>query len=96
MTRNSIVERLLTQGHIVLHMADTILNKRTGYIQNLEDLLRDCQINTHEVILLIGDDSIEFNNTYAQPIITYQPYCNPGTGDINPFFCQTTTMDDYE
>lgn len=93
MTRNSIAQRLYEQGHIVLRMVDIILNKRTGYVQHLEDLLRDGQINTQETILLIGDDSVEFNNPYMQPIVTQAPFEYPDTKWPNPVYCQTTTFD---
>lgn len=93
MTRNSIAQRLYDQGHVVLHMIDTILNKRTGYIQNLENLLRDGQISTQEAILLIGDDSTEFNNPHIQHIVPPAPLGYPDTKWPNPVYCQTTTFD---
>ena len=59
MTKESIIERLLDQGHIVMTCADRILNKKAGYIQDLESLHRDGNINTKESLRLLTEPSIQ-------------------------------------
>jgi hypothetical protein len=55
MTKESIIQRLIDQGHIVMTCADRILNKKAGYIQDLEDLHRDGPISTSEAVTLLSD-----------------------------------------
>jgi hypothetical protein len=53
MTRNSIVERLLDQGHITITWADIILNLKDRCIGRITELHTDGNINTNEAVLLI-------------------------------------------
>jgi hypothetical protein len=53
MTKATIIERLLTQGHIAIACAGRILNKEAGYIQDLEDLHRDGNIDANESVILL-------------------------------------------
>jgi|TARA_R110000822_G_scaffold95813_1_gene218640 hypothetical protein len=55
MTKESIIQRLIDQGHIVMTCADRILNKKAGYIKDLEDLHRDGPISTSEAVTLLSD-----------------------------------------
>jgi len=91
-TRNSIVERLLDQGHITIACADRILNKKGQYLQDIEDLHRDGPISTSEAVVLMRD--INFSeNPYQQPI--YAPPINWDYNQTTPpqIYCQTTTLD---
>ena len=54
-SKYKIVERLIDQGHIVIKTADRILNKKTGYIQDLQDLHTDGPISTTEVVELLTE-----------------------------------------
>ena len=59
MTKESIIERLLDQGHIVIACADRILNKKAGYIQDIERIFhRDSNINTKESIRILTEPSL--------------------------------------
>jgi hypothetical protein len=62
MTKESIIERLLDQGHIVMTCADRILNKKAGYIQDLESLHRDGNINTKESLRLLTEPRFSQSN----------------------------------
>ena len=62
MTKESIIERLLDQGHIVMTCADRILNKKAGYIQDLESLHCDGNINTKESIRLLTEPRFPQSN----------------------------------
>lgn len=53
--KDKIIERLIDQGHIVIQCADRIINKREGYIQDIEDLHRDENISTSESIILLKE-----------------------------------------
>lgn len=55
--KDQIIERLIDQGHIVIQCADRIINKREGYVQDIEDLHMDGNINTKESIILLKEDS---------------------------------------
>ena len=94
MTKNTIVERLIDQGHIVMTTADRILNKRDGYVQDIQDLHRDGPISTAESIILLSD--LVSPPVYIQPDIITYPY-NPGTSGTPPsIYCQTTTLDSIQ
>ena len=59
MTKESIIERLLDQGHIVIACADRILNKKAGYIQDLERLYHaQGNINAKESLRLLTEPSL--------------------------------------
>ncbi len=62
MTKESIIERLLDQGHIVMTCADRILNKKAGYIQYLQSLHRDGNINTKESLRLLTEPRFSQSN----------------------------------
>lgn len=92
--RDSIVERLLEQGHIVIACADRILNKRGEYLQDIEDLRRDGNISTSEALTLIKDRNL-FENPYRPEPILAPPYpWTPDTSGTPPqIWCQTTTSE---
>ena len=98
MTKETIVARLIDQGHIIIKTADSLLNKKDGYAQDIQDLHRDGQISTAESITLLKDDALA--PVYAQPDfhvphISY-PY-NPGPSGTPPdIYCQTTTLDNIQ
>tara|TARA_B110000879_G_scaffold97813_1_gene133210 strand:- start:2137 stop:2427 length:291 start_codon:yes stop_codon:yes gene_type:complete len=94
-SRNSIVERLLEQGHIVIVCADRILNKKGEYLQDIEDLHRDGPISTSEAVLLLSEDTSESINPYIQQPMYVPPiqWDQDQTGSPPPIYCQTTTLD---
>ena len=51
--KNKIVERLLDQGHIVIKSADMILNRYGNFLTRIEELKRDGQLSTNEVVVLL-------------------------------------------
>lgn len=67
--KDKIIERLLDQGHIVIQCADRIINKKVGYVQDIEDLHRDGNISTSESIILLKE--LDAPNHYPP---TIQPY----------------------
>ena len=91
MTKESIIERLLDQGHIVIVCADRILNKKGEYLQDIEDLHRDGPISTSEAIVLMRDTNLS-ENPYQQPIFAPSyPWTPDTTGTPPQIWCQTTT-----
>lgn len=94
-SRNSIVERLLDQGHIVIVCADRILNKKGEYLQDIEDLHRDGPISTSEAVLLLSEDTSESINPYIQMPMHAPPiqWDRDQTGSPPQIYCQTTTLD---
>jgi hypothetical protein len=105
MTKDSIVERLINQGHIVISTADRILNKKIGYLQDIQDLHRDGPISTAESIILLKDvDTPYFPPYFTQPDIVTFPHITwpwnpdtPGTtGNPPNVYCQTTTFDNIQ
>lgn len=106
MTKETIVTRLIDQGHIVMTTADRILNKRDGYVQDIQDLHRDGQISTAESITLLKDVDLYIPRDFRQPDIVTLPHIsypyNPGpfipgtTGNPPDFYCQTTTLDNMQ
>jgi len=71
--KDKIIERLIDQGHIVIRCADRILNKREGYVQDIEDLHMDGNIDTNESIILLKDDGSSAVYNYS---IEDQPNTN--------------------
>jgi len=99
MTKNTIVERLIDQGHIVMSTADRILNKKDGYVRDIQDLHTDGPISTAESIILLSD-SVQVP-VYIQPDILNVPPIsypwNPGPSGTPPdIYCQTTTFDNIQ
>ena len=103
MTKETIVTRLIDEGHIIIKTADSLLNKKDGYAQDIQDLHRDGQISTAESITLLKDDVLA--PFYTQPDIINLPHIsypyNPGpsipcTGNPPDFYCQTTTLDNMQ
>ena len=103
MTKETIVTRLIDQGHIIIKTADSLLNKKDGYAQDIQDLHRDGQISTAESITLLKDSDLYIPRDFRLPDIVTQPHIsypyNPGpsiqdpTGNPPDFYCQTTTLD---
>jgi hypothetical protein len=54
--KNSIIERLLDQGHCTAHMADQILNNKTNKVGIISSLKHDDVITSSEVITLLKDN----------------------------------------
>jgi len=93
MTKETIVERLVDQGHITINWADIILNRKDGYIERITELHTDGNVNTIEAVCLLisnpttSTPSFPFGtpNTFPSypPLIPpYQPgqpniYCGP-------------------
>jgi len=97
--KDSIVERLLEQGHISVRHADVLLNGPSNKkIDIIAGLLEDGPINDREaVILLKNTDTPQFpfgtpNQTVPVMPLNYpphQPWINiPGTG--NPYWTGPT------
>ena len=59
MTKETIVERLLDQGHITIPSADVILNKKPSYVEIIESLHTDGPVNTEEAVILLSDPYYE-------------------------------------
>lgn len=99
MTKAEIVERLIDQGHIVMSTADRILNKRDGYVRDIQDLHTDGPISTAESIILLRDSVLA--PVHIQPDIINLPHIsypyNPGPSGTPPnIYCQTTTLDNIQ
>ena len=77
--KDKIIERLIDQGHIVIRCADRILNKREGYVQDIEDLHMDGNIDTNESIILLKDGGSSVVYNYS---IEDQPNAN-STWDLS-------------
>ena len=98
--KDKIIERLIDQGHIVIKCADRIINKKDGYLQDIEDLHRDGNISTSESIILLKEiETVEIpfgtpNLTQFPP--TIQPYTD-WTWDPNrtgnPYWTVTCSHD---
>ena len=70
MTKESIIERLIDQGHIVMSCAGRILNKKDEYIQDIEDLHRDGNINTRESMRLLTEPGSFYFNPAVKKDLT--------------------------
>lgn len=89
--KDSILERLLEQGHISILYADILLNgPNSKKVDIIKSLLEDGPINDREAIILLKDkDTPQFpfgvpNQTVPVMPLNYPPYNpwigNPGTG----------------
>ena len=59
MTKESIIERLLDQGHIGIECAGRILTKSSEWLTDISGLHRDGNINTKESLRLLTEPSIQ-------------------------------------
>lgn len=59
MTKESIIKRLIDQGHITIRRADVILNKKPLYADEIESLHTDGPVNTVEAVILLSDSYYE-------------------------------------
>ena len=81
MTKETIVQRLLDQGHIVITRADVILNRKGQYVYEIDSLHTDGVINTEEAIILLTENPTTLNpnfpwgapNTFQTNVPPYQP-----------------------
>ena len=102
MTKDTIVSRLIDQGHIIIKTADRIINKKDEYVRDIADLHRDGQISTAESITLLKDADLYIPQDFRQPDIINLPHISypynpdsfiPGTGNPPNVYCQTSTLD---
>lgn len=106
--KDSIVERLLTQGHITIHMADTILNDGLEKATILTALREDGIITTYEVVVLLKDGAtlnnalppianpLPFDPNYGRPDWTYDPHRTGQPWYTSPTYSQPTTTEPFE
>lgn len=95
LSKDNILENLLTEGHITIKMADLILNNKYGRTEIIEELAHDCIITKGQAIILLKENESFNFPTYipdTTPII--QPYMDwrPSTGTIviNPYTITST------
>jgi len=87
--KNSIIERLLSEGHITIPLADSLLNNRSNKTNIIELLLEDGQINHVDAITLLRDyetPSFPFdtpNQKFPVMPLTYPPNYHDWTWDPN-------------
>jgi len=99
MDRESIIERLLDQGHITIKWADIILNKKERCIERITELHTDGNVNTNEAVLLLNENVVVPRITipsfpFGTPnIMPNSPHPFPTWPDNIPpnVYCQTTT-----
>lgn len=78
--KDQIVERLLTQGHITINMADSLLNDRLEKTSTVALLREDGIISVQEVVILLKDGQESYQPPF--PTSPYQPPFTPG--DVPP------------
>jgi hypothetical protein len=75
MTKETIIERLLDQGHITIPSADVILNKKPDYVEIIESLHTDGPVNTEEAVILLNENPTTYTPTF--------PFMTPNTFPTN-------------
>ena len=81
--KDQIVERLLTEGHITIQMAHSILNNAIAKKSIIESLSNDGNITKTETVILLKDIETPYfpfgvpNQTFPTMPLTYPPN-NPG------------------
>ena len=76
--KDRIIERLLTEGHITIEMADAILNNKHGKTEIISDLANDGNITKLEAVALLKEkESGSYIPNY--PLQT-NPWIGPGLG----------------
>jgi|TARA_B110000908_G_C10249041_1_gene450692 hypothetical protein len=95
MTKVSIIERLLNQGHIVLEAAEMLLNRTGDYMKILKHLTEDGPISNKEALIILSEDpapSIQKHPDYTQGPNPY--FTDPNwTGKPGEIYCQTSTWE---
>jgi hypothetical protein len=101
--KDYIVERLLTEGHITIEMADLILNNKQGKTQIISDLATNGNITKLEAVTLLKEKQTESfpgfgtpNQTlpWVQPIsLPYVDWSTPGTIPNQPRWTVTCSTD---
>lgn len=87
--KDQIVERLLTQGHITINMADSLLNDRLEKTSTVALLREDGIISVQEAVILLKDGQESYQPSFpsmpAMPPFPTNPYQPPFTpGDVPP------------
>ena len=97
MTKETIIERLLDQGHITIPSADVILNKKPDYVEIIESLHTDGPVNTEEAVILLSDPYYEpakfpFGTPNIQTFPCYPPPHDSGnpTWQVPDINCEAT------
>ena len=80
MTKESIIERLIDQGHIAISCAGRILTKSSEWLTDISDLHRDGNINTRESMRLLTEPSLPVEpNLVVKPSGEYYGKSHPAT-----------------
>ena len=87
--KDQIVERLLTEGHITINMADSLLNDRLEKTSTVALLREDSIISVQEAVILLKDNHELYQPSFppmpAMPPFPTNPYQPPFTpGDVPP------------
>ena len=87
--KDRIIERLLSEGHITIQMADIIINNKSNKAEIIADLNHDSIITNWEAVTLLKENesgSIPFgtpNQTFPVMPLTYPPNYHDWTWDPN-------------
>jgi len=77
MNRDSVIKRLLEQGHVTVHVAGDIINRTDFYMERINSLYIDGNIDASEVILLINEGSPLLYSHYPKiPPNQFNPTCS--------------------
>ena len=85
MTKEIIVERLLREGKIEVHRANTLLNNGSLKAKGVQELYKDKLINCEEVIILLNEN--------PTPMYYKAPYTSPP--NMNPPYDTSTGYPSY-
>ncbi len=96
--KDRIIERLLTEGHITIEMADAILNNKHGKTEIISDLATDGNITKLEAVTLLKEkesgsyipnypiQTLSWNQPITHP---YVDWSTPGTSPGQPTWTVT-------
>lgn len=95
--KDLIIERLLTEGHITIEMADAILNNKHGKTEIISDLTHGGNITKLEAVTLLKEkESVSFPNYPIQTLpwnppvtVPYIDWSRPGTVPGQPSWTVT-------
>lgn len=103
--KDNIIERLLSEGHIGIKIADIILNNKEGKVTHITNLKDDGIITNWEAVTLLKENesgSIPFdvpNQTFPAMPLIYPPNYYDWTWDPNrpgtPRWDVTCTNDNF-
>lgn len=96
MNKETIIKRLIDQGHVSITVADSILNKRDFYVTLITELHTDGNINAEETICLLNENPtqsiVDLKEKIRDGVVDTGYSQALGKDEVNPIDYHLTTL----